>query len=274
MGIRSFSLLSDTCVLLAACDDFGPNLVVMDFQKESSEAHTFEDLQCVVKFRYPEFDEQRVFFLDIEIRADPGPSWKPSTKLQVPFYQDTSNALFVVTLWILFEDVVQSLVQFLPSNGLVASLLETEVPTYYEWEEWGPHSSRFLLPPQPHSEAWVCYVHGWKYVMSEPGASDGASEDGFVARLYDFNQVIINRNYRDTRSSAVADGWLCKRAGTVLGTIFEDLVETTLPYRSQVLSLGDAHNHCLALCSEDHIIMVDVSLRQKCFDMLGNADVL
>jgi hypothetical protein len=261
-GIRSFSLLSGTCVLLAACDDFGPHLVVMDFQKESSEPHTFDDLQCAVKFRYPEFDEQQVFFLDIEIRADPGPSWQPNTKLQVPFYQDTSNALFVVSLWILFGNVVQCLVQCLPSNGLVASPLENEVPNYYEWEEWGSHSSRFFLRPQPHSETWVCYVHGWKYVVSEPGASEGASEDGFVARLYDFNQAIINRNYRDTRSSAVADGWLCKKAGSVLGTIFEDLVETTLPYRSQVLSIEDAHEHCLALCSEDHIIMVDSECRE------------
>ena len=254
-------------MLLAVFDDSGPQLVVMDFQKESSEPHSFEDLQCAVKFRYPEFNQQRVFFLDIDIRADPGPSWQPNAKLQVPFSQDTSNVLLVVSLWILLDDAVQCLVQFLPSTGLSASLLEKEV-TSYGWEEWGPHRSRFFLPPHPHSHTWVCYVHGWKYVMSELGASEGASEDSFEGRLYDFNQVVINRNYRDTRTCAVVDQWLCKQTGTVFapGTIFEDLVETTLRYRSQVLSLKDTHNHCLALCSEDHIIIVDVSFCEKCCD--------
>lgn len=246
-------------MVLATCDDFGPQLVVMDFQKESSEPHIFQDLQCAVKFYYPEFDE-RVFFLDIDIRADPGPSWQPNAKLQVPFSQDTSNALFVVSLWILLDNAVQSLVQFLPSNSLT-SLIKNGV-TSYEWEEWGPYKSRLYISPQPHSDIWVCYVHGWKYVTSE---GLGASEDGFVARLYDFNQVVIQRNYRDTRTSA-GDRWLCKETGTELapGAIFEDLVETRLPYRSQVLSIRDAHNHCLALCSEDHIILVDVSFREKC----------
>jgi hypothetical protein len=164
-----------------------------------------------------------------------------------------------VTLWTLLNDDVQSLVQFLPSNGL-SSLLNNEA-TSYEWEEWGPYRSRLFIPPQLHSEIWVCYVHGWKYVASEPGAS----QNGFVARLYDFNQVAIQRNYRDTRPSANADRWLCKKTGTVLapGTIFEDTVVTRLPYRSQVLSLKDAHKHCLALFSEDHIILVDVSFREK-----------
>ena len=254
-------MLSDSCVLLATYDDFGPQLVVLDFEKESSELHTFQDLQYAVKLYYPEFYHKRAFFLDVDIRADPGPSWRPNAKLQVPFSQDTNNALFVVTLWILLEDGVQSLVQFLPSNGLT-SLIKNEA-TSYEWEEWGPYESRFFIPPQPHSETWVCYVHGWKYVTPE---EPGASEDGFVARLYDFNQVVIQRNYGDTMSSGDVDRWLCKKTGTVLasGTIFEDLVETRLPYRSQVLSVKDAHSHCLALCSEDHIILVDVSFRKKC----------
>ena len=247
-------MLSDNCVLMATYDEFGPQLVVMDFEKESSEPHTVQDLQYTVNLYYPEFYHKRVFFLDIDIRADPGPSWRPNAKLQVPFSQDTSNTLFVVTLWTLLEDSVQSLVQFLPSNGL-SSLIKNEV-TSYEWEEWGPHRSRLFIPPQPHSDIWVCYVHGWKYVTSE---EPGASEDGFMARLYDFNQ--------DTRISAGVDrSWQCKKTRTVLapGTIFEDTVETLLPYRSQVLSLKDAHNHCLALFSEDHIILVDVSFREKC----------
>ena len=250
-------------MLLATYDDFGPQLVVMDFQKESSEPHTLQDLQCIVKFCYPKFDQKRVFFLDIDIRADPGPSWRPSA--QVPFSQDTSNALFVVSLWILLEDAVQSLIQFLPSDGLT-SLIKSKA-TSYEWEEWGPYKSRFFIPSHPHSDTWVCYVHGCKYVMFEPGASEG----GYVARIYDFNQAVIKRNYRDTRTLADVDRWLCKKTRTVLapGTIFEDLVETRLPYRSQVLSLTDEHNHCLALCSEDHIIMVDVSFREKCSDDSG-----
>ena len=254
-------MLSDTCVLLATYDDFGPQLVVMDFEKETSEPHSFQDLQCAAKLYYPEFYHKRVFFLDINIRADPGPSWRPNAKLQVPFSQDTSNALFVVTLWILLEDGVQSLVQFLPSDGL-SSLIKNGVASY-EWEEWGANRSRLFIPPQLHPEIWVCYVHGWKYVTSE---EPGASEDGFVARLYDLNQLFIQRNCRDTMTSAGVDRWLCKKTGTTLalGTIFEDLVETRLPYRSQVLSLKDAHNHCLALFSEDHIILVDVSFREKC----------
>ena len=235
----------------------------MDFQKESSEPHTIQDLQCAATLYYPEFYQARVFFLDIDIRADPGPSWRPNAKLQVPFSQDTSNALFVVTLWTLLEDGVQSLVQFLPSNGLT-SFIKDEA-TSYEWEEWGPYRSRIFISPQPHSDVWVCYVHGWKYVTLE---ESGASKDGFVARLFDFNQAVIQRNYGDTRISADADAdrWLCQKTGVVMapGTIFEDLVETRLPYRSQVLSIKDAHNHCLALCSEDHIILVDVSLGEKC----------
>jgi hypothetical protein len=265
MGIRSFSMLPDNCVLLATYDDFGPQLVVMDFEKESSEPHTFQDLQCAVKLYYPEFYHKRVSFRDINIRADPGPSWRPNAKVQVPFFQDTSNALLVVTLWMRFEDSLQSLVQFLPSNGL-SSLIKNQV-TSYEWEEWGPYRSRLFIPPQPHSETWVCYVHGWKYVTSE---ELGASEDGFVARLYDFNQVAIQRNYRNTKPSADAHRWLCKRTGTVLAprTIFEDVVKTRLPYRSQVLYLKDAHNHCLALFSEDHIILVDVSFRKNALKFL------
>lgn len=251
-------------MLLAACDDSGPQLVVMNFQDEISEPHPFEDLQCFVKFRYPEFDAGP--FLDIDIRADPGPSWRPSVKLQVPFSQDTSHALLVVTLWIVLEGDLQCLVQFLPSNGLseVTSCYDRE----YEWEEWGPHRSRIVFPPQPHSDTWVCYVYGWKYVITEPGASEGASEHDFVARIYDFNQAAIKRNDRDTRSS-----WLYQRAKTVFapGTIFDDVVETTFPYRSQLLTLKGTHKHCHALCSEDHIILVDVRLRKHA-PIIRNAD--
>ncbi|KAF8807737.1 hypothetical protein BYT27DRAFT_7189834 [Phlegmacium glaucopus] len=257
-AIRSFSFLSDTHVILAALDDDGfPQLVVLNFQQESSEPHNFEDLQCAVKFSYPEFEDRQSFFLDIDIRADPGPSWRPNAKLQAPFSQDTSHTLFVVSLWMRMEGALGCLVQFLPSNGLT-SLIESEV-TSYEWEEWGPHRSRFFIPSQPHSGTWVCYVYGSKYVKLEPDAS----QDGLVVHLYDFNQVAINRNYRDTMDKETGDRWQCKRAGTLVAeTIFEDLVETTLPYRSQALSLKDIHNHCLALCSEDHIIIVDPECRE------------
>ena len=232
--------------------------MVMDFQKESPESHRFEDLEYVVQFYYPDFG---TLVFEIDIRADPGPSWRPNAKAQVPFSQDTSNVLFVVSLRINAEEC---LIQFLPSNGLT-SLLENEV-TRYDWEEWGPDRSRFLILPQSYSEFWgCCTMHGWKYVKLEPNTS----QDGSLVHLYDFNQLAINRNYRDSvgkGTCAIADRWQYKRGRTVLvpETIFEDLVETSFPYRSQVLPMRDTHNHCHGLCSEDHIIVVDVSFREKC----------
>lgn len=261
-GIRSCFLLSDTHVVLATYDNFGPQLVVMDFQQESIEPHTLEHLQCAIKFYYPEFES--AFFLDIDIRSDPSPLWRPDVKLHVPFSQDTNNVLLVVSLWILMGDrhTVKCLIQFLPSNGL-ASLVGNAVTTRYEWGGWGPHRSRFLISAG-HSDTWVCYVHGCKYVVSEPNTS----QHGFVAQLYDFNQVGINRNCRGSGGKGTVDQWLYKTVGTVFGpkTMFEDLVESTLPYRSQVLCLEDAHKHCHALCSEDHIIMVDVSFGENALD--------
>lgn len=249
-------------MILAAFDDARyPQLVVMDFQQESSEPHQFEDLQYATTLFYPEFAIHNTHFLNIDIRASPGPSWRPDAKLQVPFFQDTNHRLFVVSLWIYIDGGMQCLTQFLPSNSLTFLIENETTGFYYEWEEWGLHGSRLLFPSKMPSDIWVCYVHGLKYVTLEPGAS----QDESVVRLYDLNQVAIKRNYRDKGTCADVDGWLCNREGIVLVPgIFKDLVETRLPYRSQALQLKDVHDHCLGLCSEDHIIVVDVSFREIC----------
>ena len=248
-------------MILAAIDEECPQLVVVDFQQERSEPHHFYDLQNAVVFGYPEFHTK---CLGIDIRVDP---WRPNPKLQAPFHRDTSHVLFAVTLWInMGNDSMQCLIQFLPSDSLTSLIKNETLPfQYYGWESWGLHGSRLLFPSTKHFHFRNSFVHGWKYATLED--DDDASQDGVVARLYDFNQVTIKRNYRDTEDKgtcADVDRWVYNSAGTsVVPGVFKYPVETTLPYRSQELFLKDVHDQCLVHCTEDHIIIVDVSFPEK-----------
>ena len=243
-------------MILATLIADNPELVVVDFWEErDSDPHFLNDLEHVVTFGYPEF---HTLCLDINIRTDPSPSYQPNS---TPFLQDTSHVLFVVSFSMDNYSARQYLIQFLPSSSLT-SFLKNENKSYYEWKKWGPHGSRLLFS-SPYSRNY--FVNGWKYATLE----DDTSHDGFVARLYDFNQVAIKRNYKDTMDEGTCtngNSWVYQRAGTtVIPGLSKFLAKTTLPYRSRVLPLEDVHERCLVHCAEDQLIILDASLWKKNF---------
>lgn len=154
-------------------------------------------------------------------------------------------------------------------NG-VNSKDPTDNKVDFDWDFWGPRGTRMLVPARPHSSVWVCYVYGSKYVVSDTGGSSSLS-----ITIYDFNQLALTRGlstepHRQTTASSAKplqhDVSLDQQTQyhifpTLLegGDIFEEDVQTFLPYRSRTMTLPFDYR-CSVLCSEDSIIIVDVSV--------------
>lgn len=255
-----------------------PVLLVVDFEKESERRQSASDVQYSFSFHYPHLlgDVQPIAF---QIQSDPAPLWQARRDPCVPFHIDKNNSLYVVSLWVQVEDAVRCVTTLVPSttlltciNGLNSKgLAHNEVD--FDWDLWGPRGTRMLVPAQPHSSIWVCYVYGSKYVVSETDQNGGSSS--LSIKIYDFNQLALKRGLSTephTQTTASSANHLQHGVSldqqtqyqifpTLLegGDIFEEDVQTFLPYRSRTLALPFNYN-CSVLCSEDSIIIVDVSV--------------
>ena len=249
----SFTLLSDRWVILCVADDVTPTLLAVNFREESNNRKDLGDIEHCHIFLYPEFTD--VDSLDMEIRADPGTS--SATNPKVPFASDTQTFILVVTLRVVTRDLFsKNFIHFIPSEFLL-SVVESgdgRSAALLDWSTWGPLNTRLLVTPKEPSVIWVCYVYGNKFVISEE-----VGQHGYSGRLFDFNKRKLWNDDKDDGPEAPATintGTLIKARDNLL----IDDVHSHLPYWSRPFSLEDGHSHCAVLCSEDNIILVDVSI--------------
>ncbi|KAH6916880.1 hypothetical protein BKA70DRAFT_1250852 [Coprinopsis sp. MPI-PUGE-AT-0042] len=290
--IRTFSFLSDQYVLLGTlllpedegdtdeeeeADGTKPNLVAVDFQKEGNSPRRITDLETGVSFRYAPL--QASTFLNVmEVRSDPAPGWSPRFDVDVPFHLARNHRMYVVSLWVQAPSGVRCLMLFIPWNTFMKRLQtrqnSEEKTSIYQWDEWGPDGSRLVISPHPHSNVWVCYVYGMRYVSLEADIS--STNESLVCRVYDFNPVGLRRALQDIgdESRVIREVGVGERIKTSAETtyqlaptvisedgLFEGEVRTgaNVPYRWRSLPLQGSrgNSRCAAMCTEDNLIVVD-----------------
>lgn len=186
------------------------------------------------------------FITGIDIRADPGPM-SPTEDTAIPFSQDPADFIIILTFWLFMTGNRRSLIHAIPSRHLL-SLVNAEEDLYV-WTDWLPKKTRLLYTKQSPSDIWVCYVYGTKFILSERLPR---GQSGYSARLFNFNQLALRRERgQDSETRETPKGLKTSAA-------LRD-VDASLPFSSHSFVLEDAHDHCFALCSEDHILIVDVS---------------
>lgn len=230
-----------------------PCLLAINFLEETSERHDLQEAAAIFVFEYPELHPD-VFISEIGIHSHPGTVSPIHTA--APFSEDTKDFLLVVNLWLVVGGTLRCLVHFIPASHLL-SCIESPPPPgelVFMWPSWGLHKTRMMFTNNNPSDVWVCDVAGMKFVISER-APDGKSYSG---RLYDFHQLALRREAASETDASVSGIELnC----TVIKQkeAFDSVVSTSLPYRTVTFHLDDGHGHCAALCSEDNIVIVDVS---------------
>ncbi|KAG0704338.1 hypothetical protein DFH29DRAFT_801932 [Suillus ampliporus] len=260
--IATFAFLNSRFLLVGSVIDFETlnvrsRLCVLDMARSSSEKIGLAaDYFCA--FLWPEFDYW-TSPLAFSIRSDPSPVWQPNPEAQLPFSTAHGDRLFVITASLLSDGRVAYYDLFV-SAGTFLSHIEA-LPTEsrqrdINWDKWGPTGTRLMQSPS-RSSPWVCYVFGSKVVsLVEPTQMFAQTLE-----IWDFNQLAIKRdaNVQDVIADHVWDT-------TMISSVFRDEVETSLPYRVTQRTLPPRSStepfFTAAMCSEDSIILVDVSMPQ------------
>ena len=247
--LHTFSLLSNDCIVIGFVEEaLWPVLIVMDL-----------DLQISHYLPYSPLDEASALTC-LQIRADPGPLCE--TTDAVPFHQDSQDFIVVVTMKFSADSNIGNIVHFLSSKYLI-SLAKSKVETPFherEWKQWMlQHTRMHITPRSEPSYIWVCHVFGTRFVIIERALDE---ECRSAVRIYDFNQSAIQRDAQMSAKSG--DSGRIETTTNVIaaGHPFTVNVLTTLPYWTNVSSLEGvlACDHgCQMMCSEDNIVIVDVS---------------
>ena len=283
-NLPSFAFLTTRYVLLAAHPDIEPDednaiptpseakILVVDLEATSNETVDLVDLDYLCAFHYPALNDDHDV-IDVSIRSDPGPHWRPNPSLKVPFSVAREDRLIVVTLSIIRMHVHFSLISLVPSStfrSAIASLSPGETRRDFEWTEWGPHGSRMFPAPSTHTAVWVCYVYGMQLALARRTGSRQ------VIITFDFNPLSIRRARCDPAGVQELENEKLVTAGTELSDtgIFRERVCTELPHWLRVTQAiggegaeGEGHFDA-AMLSEDSLIMVSsvsAFLRRRVF---------
>ncbi|KAI5991347.1 hypothetical protein EDC04DRAFT_2911589 [Pisolithus marmoratus] len=267
--LRAFSFLANHYILVGGFGDGGRSarLYVLDPTNCDGEPVALEDVNYRCVFLYPPCSA-RVTPVGFQIRADPISPRVPPASSNVPFFADRDLRLLVITMCVAVGFEFASFNLFVLSRALLSSVegLGPENDRHhFMWKDWGPRNTRLVR--SPHSQAWVCFVFGTKFIS----LVDGESEDGEDVRMlevWDFNAIGMRRE----RCQGVVDTmevegdpiieWHDHDFTAVYHDAFLENISTSLPYRvvrrdlpSQKL---DGHFFADGMCSEDNIILVDV----------------
>ncbi|TFK86727.1 hypothetical protein K466DRAFT_492258 [Polyporus arcularius HHB13444] len=234
-----------------------PRILVLDMDFAPHEPVQLKNIEYMCDFLYPKLGPTcRV--VGMTIRSAPAPHWQPHPSLQVPFSVDQEERLFVVSLYVAEKGQrrIRSLVSLIPSSTFFYSLSPIPFGTTrhtFTWAEWGPKGSRFYVTPSEVTIVWICYVYGMSFVFL---SRDGSQQ---IVTLLDFNQ-------RDIRRAGLEKEPLSQHAELVTQAttfadrdIFEDVVETSLPYRETRMASFDEEREGwidAAMIDEDSLILV------------------
>ncbi|KAI6153701.1 hypothetical protein BKA82DRAFT_4093052 [Pisolithus tinctorius] len=273
--LRAISFLSNRYMLVGGFDDRDritePRLYVIDLTKCDGQPVTLEDVNYRCAFAYPQCVPW-VTPLGFQIRADPMSPWVPPASSDVPFFVDRDLRLLVITMYVAIGQELVSFDLFVLSRALL-SLAEGLAPENdrhnFSWKDWGPENTRLMESP-PHSQIWVCFVFGAKFVSLVHG---GFELGGRVRTLevWDFNAIGMQKERcQGVMDTTEVEGhpdieWHDCDYSLVQHSVFLEDIDTSLPYRVVRRDLPLQEQHWLrfaeALCSEDNIILVDARHR-------------
>ncbi|KAF5387231.1 hypothetical protein D9757_006816 [Collybiopsis confluens] len=278
--LLSFSFLSERHILFStttvrnACE-----LLIVDFMEEGGERLAFNNITHGVKLAIPTL-ALHVSPVKFIIRSDPSPDWAPHSDLQIPFHvSHGSEKIFVASLW-LHKSAFRHLTLIFTRSALF-SHLDAMGPISgspaVPWEDWGPHSTRINVSYRISStfDSWACYTYGTKLVLPEQSRR---TSDKFIVHLFDFNHRALQKDISEggiladesvsNIEEVECESRLCVTAPSVSrsGDLFRDEVKTWLPYHWIAKTIPDAQDLSSSMmCSEDSVIVVDVSERSACY---------
>lgn len=189
-----------------------------------------------------------------QIRADPVSLCAPASS-NVPFFVGQDARLFIITMCLGAELLPYD--SFVLSSTLLAyieRLSPHDDQHHFRWEDWGVYDTRFMCSSLRPS-AWVCFVFGTKYVTIMPN-SELRPRGTWVLEVWDFNPLADR--------SPGADPTICVHEPSKVNSgNFLSEIRTRLPYRVTRRSIQPCNprtdGFMEAMCSEDNIILVDVS---------------
>ena len=273
----SFAFLTSRYILIATFPDEDPDddgnfahtissrILVVDVDAAPDQPTLPSELDYLCALHYPTLSDNFTT-IAMSLRSDPGPHWRPHPSLKVPFHISRTDRLFAITLWLTEGHTHVALLSLIPASTIlaaIASLAPGETRRDFEWSEWGPHGSRFLVAPSRHTTVWVCYVYGTTFVMVLRSGSQQ------VIMTLDFNELDIRRTLsragpeseenelRTENARLVTEITEFRRAG-----VFQEPVHTSLPYWLRKTrpfggegAEGEGHFDAV-MVSEDSLVMV------------------
>lgn len=268
-NLMAFAFLTERLILVGGFGDVEfnlsqPRLFVVDLERGKGERTQFDDVDYLCAFLYPACYPW-VHPLGFLIRSDPCTDWSPHPSVQVPFSIGPGPRLYIVTIWVMQGEEVTLIDLFALSNTFldhVDTLGEGETRHDFEWSEWGPAGTR-MIADAPHSHVWACYVFGTRFSAIICG-QEGRRRGSRILEVWDFNQLGIRRDIRQEGAESCEIEWHVGDISVLGSRVFVGEVHTRLPYRVLRRKLGAPSEgdpvFTEAMCSEDSVILVDVSV--------------
>lgn len=277
-NLMAFAFLTERLILVGGFGDVEfnlsqPRLFVVDLDSSESERTEFDEMDYLCAFLYPACYPW-VHPLSFLIRSDPCTGWSPPHPgVQVPFSIGPGPRLYIVTIWVMQGEEISPIDLFVLSNTLldrVDTLGDGETRHDFEWSEWGPAETR-MIAQAPHSHVWVCYVFGTRFSSVIGGGRESHHRDSRILEVWDFNQLGIRRDIRRARAETCEVEWHVGDTSVLSSRVFVGEVRTRLPYRVLRRKLAAPSEgdpvFTDAMCSEDSVILVDVSVGHWLFPL-------
>lgn len=261
--IRAVSFISEHYLLIGSFGDAHHDptealLYILDLRICDREPVALEEVNYRCAFLCPPYYPW-LAPLAIQIRADPMSPWTPPATSQVPFFVGQDLRLFIITMYMAIGNEVIQYDLFVLSSTLLSLVDGLDLGDdrhIFLWKEWGPRNTRFMESPR-HSSVWVCFVFGTKFAtLAIP--NDLVESTLPVLEVWDFTPLSIRKERSLVEDADVE--WHDDDSSCVRSPIFRRDIQTSLPYRvirRTVPELG-GNDFAHALCSEDHLILVDV----------------
>ncbi|KDQ63441.1 hypothetical protein JAAARDRAFT_378522 [Jaapia argillacea MUCL 33604] len=213
-----------------------PDLLVFDFKASQAstsspsagdpEGHvpptSLTKARYVAQFSCPAMSRHS-FLLEIVIRSDPPPNWRPPPDVGVPFYTNCNSPLhaseedrdlnvegdrvFTITLLTTEGVAVLPFILFVPARTFLTYIHRFAHPNpsfRIPWSDWGPSGTR-MIPGLSHSLTWTCYTYGCKVALPYERGSALYYE---MVKVYDFNQHAIRRGVGEMEKWLEGEGAL------------------------------------------------------------------
>lgn len=232
--------------------------MLIDFKAEDETKKPLSQVRHSMKLCYP----NRVAgaaVMQFNISCEPTPGWTPGKDDTTPFFIARENRVFTVSM-LIQQQREFAFDHFIPLSAFKKCLdrLDASLGQQLEWLDWAPTETRLIRTPLPASDVWVCFAYGSRSIGREIIRKLGRV--CFSVVVYDFNQLLLRRDEARGKEAIPGSYSRINKPSVIRNdTVWEEPVETALPYRrySKVLPIQPG-GHSL-MCTADNLVLVDVS---------------